>query len=82
MKAILIQEAGVACAICGYARHQGALQFHHVDPSQKSFMISTAVGVSLERFRAEASKCVLLCANCHFEVEGGVTPLPGSRCPP
>jgi hypothetical protein len=31
---------------------------------------------SLARARDEARKCVLLCANCHAEVEGGFTQLP------
>jgi hypothetical protein len=26
--------------------------------------------------REEAAKCVLLCANCHAEVEGGAASLP------
>jgi hypothetical protein len=30
------------------------------------------VARSLERCREEARKCVLLCANCHAEVEGGI----------
>ncbi len=29
----------------------------------------------VERLRAEAGKCVLLCSNCHAEVEGGVASL-------
>jgi hypothetical protein len=29
-----------------------------------------------EKARAEAQKCVLLCANCHAEVEAGVLGLP------
>jgi hypothetical protein len=28
--------------------------------------------MALERLRAEARKCVLLCANCHAEVEAGM----------
>jgi hypothetical protein len=28
--------------------------------------------MALEAARAEAAKCVLLCANCHAEVEAGV----------
>jgi hypothetical protein len=28
--------------------------------------------------REEAKKCVLLCANCHAEVEGGVAEVPSS----
>ncbi len=35
VKAILVEEAGGRCVICGYARHLQALQFHHVDPGDK-----------------------------------------------
>ena len=31
---------------------------------------------SLAKTREEAQKCVLLCANCHAEVEGGFAQLP------
>ena len=31
---------------------------------------------ALQVLREEAAKCVLLCANCHVEVEAGVTALP------
>jgi hypothetical protein len=56
------------------------LHFHHVDPSKKSFAVSTASGKSLDTFREEAKKCVLLCANCHGEVETGLvlSPPPGA----
>ena len=71
----LIAEAGGCCQICGYDRFPAALQFHHVDPSQKSFSIShRGVTIALDAARAEAGKCVLLCANCHAEVEGGFDP--------
>ena len=80
----LIAEAGGACALCGYNRCVVSLHFQHVDPSTKSFAMTIAVGRSLAAFRAEARKCVLLCANCHGEVEAGVTPSPppGSRYTP
>jgi hypothetical protein len=32
----------------------------------------------MKRSREEAAKCVLLCANCHAEVENGVADLPVS----
>ncbi len=73
VKEILVKEAGGACALCGYDRCVRALSFHHLDPTDKAFGLAVAgVARSLERARAEASKCVLLCANCHMEVEAGL----------
>jgi Homeodomain-like domain len=72
VKQILVEEAGGACALCGYDRSVAALHFHHVDPATKAFDLShRGVTRSLAAARAEAAKCVLLCANCHAEVEGG-----------
>lgn len=77
IKTILVEEAGGACVLCGYRKSTAALQFHHVDPSAKEFGISNrGLAKSLEAARTEASKCVLLCANCHAEVEAGSTELP------
>jgi transposase-like protein len=77
VKATLVAEAGGRCVICGYNRHVRALAFHHVNPMEKRLEINAkGVAVSLERLRAEAKKCVLLCANCHAEVEDGVASLP------
>ncbi len=79
VKEILVQEAGGACAICGYDKWVGALQFHHRDPADKEFEISGAgITRSLERARTEARKCVLLCSNCHAEVEAGHKSLPAT----
>lgn len=77
VKAVLVAEAGGGCALCGYDRYPGALQFHHVDPMTKSFALSTqGVARSLEKARVEARKCVLVCANCHAEVEAGLATIP------
>jgi hypothetical protein len=74
IKAILVAEAGGACERCGYSRYVGALHFHHRDPAMKQFSIATEGSTrSLASARAEAAKCALLCANCHAEVEAGVT---------
>lgn len=73
VKAMLVEEAGGRCRLCGYDRYAGALQFHHLDPAEKSFGLGLrGVARSLERCREEARKCVLQCANCHAEVEAGV----------
>ena len=73
----LIDEAGGACRLCGYDRYGGALHFHHVNPSTKEFGISRwGFSRSIEKARKEAAKCILLCSNCHAEVEAGVATLP------
>jgi transposase len=77
VKGKLVAEAGGKCVICGYHRCHRALQFHHLDPRTKEFHLGhTGVTRSLARSRAEARKCVLLCANCHAEVEAGITAVP------
>lgn len=77
LKQTLVTEAGGRCVICGYDRELGALQFHHLDPSEKRFQISRfGITYGLEQARAEARKCVLLCGNCHAEVENGVALVP------
>ena len=77
VKLALVQAAGGACRLCGYHRYAGALQFHHVDPAEKAFAIADrGVARSLDRALAEARKCVLLCANCHAEIEAGIATMP------
>ena len=76
IKRILVDEAGGGCAVCGYHRCAISLHFHHVDPTTKSFNVQMGMGRALATYRAEAKKCVLLCANCHGEVESGLIPCP------
>src|SRR4051794_22844520 len=79
IKRVLVAEAGGECAICGYARTLAGLHFHHVEPGLKSFALSRqGVTRSLAAARLEAEKCVLLCSNCHAEVEDGTAQLPPS----
>jgi hypothetical protein len=80
MKLMLVAEAGGRCVLCGYDRCVSALHFHHVDPATKRFHLSMQGATrSLASVRAEMSKCVLLCANCHAEVEAGLTNLPAQH---
>jgi transposase len=73
VKQALVDEAGGACVACGYSRCVAALEFHHLKPAEKKFSLShRGVTRSMARARAEAGKCVLLCSNCHAEVEAGV----------
>ena len=77
IKRLLVEEAGGACVLCGYSKTMAGLHFHHVDPATKSFGLGErGVTMSLAAARAEAAKCLLLCSNCHAEVENGITSLP------
>lgn len=63
----LREERGNACEECGYNKCLNALQWHHLDPTQKEFGISSKRGKPLAQLRDEVAKCKLLCANCHIE---------------
>jgi len=79
VKRQLVEEAGGACALCGYDRALSGLHFHHLNPADKTFGLAReGVTRALGAARAEARKCVLLCSNCHAEVEAGVVQLPPS----
>lgn len=83
VKATLLAEAGGRCLLCGYDRCPAALHFHHVDPATKSFAIAGLGNArSLAAARAEARKCVVLCANCHAEVESGLADVSVRSCEP
>jgi len=48
------------------------LEFHHLDKETKSFGLSKkGIIRSWESIKKELDKCVLICANCHREVEAG-----------
>jgi hypothetical protein len=77
IKETLVAGAGGKCVLCGYNRCLSALAFHHLDPTQKRLAISqNGVTLSLASVRVEAQKCMLVCANCHAEIEWGATSLP------
>jgi transcription elongation factor Elf1 len=73
----LVKIFGGKCSICGYSTYIGALDFHHLDPKKKDFALSVkGLAYSWESILREAQKCVLVCKNCHAEVEAGVTKVP------
>jgi hypothetical protein len=76
LKAWMIEYKGGACQLCGYLNHWAALTFHHVDPRLKRFNIAGSHGRRLETLREELDRCVLVCGNCHDELEDGVTVVP------
>ena len=57
-------EAG--CRSCGYDKEAVALEFNHLDTTNKKANISERAGSwSLTRLLEEVAKCEVLCANCH-----------------
>lgn len=65
-----VQYKGGKCEQCGYTGSVACFDFHHLDPSLKSFAISEDPHTrSWERIREEIDKCMLLCANCHRDTE-------------
>ena len=72
----LVSLFGGECVACGYSKYVGALDFHHKNPSTKSFALSVkGLCYSWDTILTEARKCVLLCKNCHAEVENKVRTL-------
>jgi len=64
-----IEYKGGKCENCGYNKFQGALEFHHRDPTEKDFQLSKARSWTFnERVKNELDKCQILCSNCHKEL--------------
>jgi len=77
LKALAVELKGGKCQICSYDKYIGALDFHHIDEKNKGFNLSTrGLTRSWERIKQEVDKCVLVCANCHREIHGGLVKLP------
>jgi hypothetical protein len=71
-KAKAIVYKGGKCQICGYDKCNESLTFHHLDPSKKDFNISGNHSRKWSIIQEELDKCILLCKNCHTEVEFGL----------
>lgn len=74
----LVEGFGGKCAICKYSKCMDALEFHHINPSEKEFSLGGARGsiLSWAKILNEAKKCILLCANCHREFHAGLVNIP------
>lgn len=63
-----IERKGGCCSHCGYNKYIGALEFHHLNPSDKEFNWNKMRLLPEEKIFRELDKCILLCSNCHREV--------------
>ena len=70
IKIALIKAFGEKCYICGKKFNYYMFDFHHIDPSTKEFGLSE-FGYTRSKLRCEkeAQKCIMVCANCHREIE-------------
>ena len=69
VKEMAVEYKGGSCQRCGYDKYVGALEFHHMDPNEKDFLISRkGYCTSWGKIKKELDKCILVCANCHREV--------------
>lgn len=67
----LKQARGGKCVRCGYDKCLKALEFHHINPTQKDFTISNDHFKLLDAVE-ESKKCILLCSNCHKEFHDNI----------
>lgn len=55
-----------SCKKCNESRWY-ILDFHHVNPTEKSFELGNAPKHSIKKIQDEIGKCITLCRNCHSE---------------
>jgi hypothetical protein len=73
LKKKAVEYKGGKCIKCGYNRYVGALDFHHLNPSEKDFHITSFKTYDWEKIKCELDKCELVCSNCHREIHGLVS---------
>jgi predicted class III extradiol MEMO1 family dioxygenase len=58
-------KATLKCSVCG-ENHPAVLDFHHIDPKEKTYSVSRLVSDrSYSKAMEEIKKCIVLCANHH-----------------
>ena len=68
-KIALVKLHGGCCLKCSYKKNLASLDFHHRNPEEKSFDINIrkCSNSTWEALLNEATKCDVLCSNCHGE---------------
>lgn len=67
----IVESMGGKCVCCTYNRSVEALELHHLDREDKNFGFGgiRANPKSWDKIVVELRKCVLVCSNCHKEIE-------------
>lgn len=65
IKWYILFKQTLKCSNCP-ENHPACLEFHHKNPKEKSFNISSMIGrLSKKKILEEVKKCIVLCSNCH-----------------
>ena len=56
---------GNECFFCGEEEY---LHFHHVNPEEKSYTVTSKYSYAWDTLVLELDKCILLCDDCHKDV--------------
>lgn len=76
-KTDLISVFGGKCCLCDFDKWQSALEFHHVNPEEKEFGITTDTTTkAISKQLDELKKCILVCSNCHRGIHSGNLTIP------
>ena len=61
----LVEYFGDECHDCKKSFPVCCYDFHHIDPSTKSFEIAPRLDGKIETIMEEVNKCIMVCSNCH-----------------
>lgn len=70
----LILRKGGKCQLCGISyngKNAPIFDFHHINPEEKDFNISTRLRYNSyipQELYSEIDKCILVCSNCHRQI--------------
>lgn len=67
-----VEYKGGKCKICGYNKCITALDFHHLNPKEKKFRVSSGNIKAWNTIKKELDKCILVCCRCHREIHAGL----------
>lgn len=71
---MILAAKSTGCVLC---RANEELQFHHIHPKDKRFLISGYRKYkTIEVFKREIDKCAVLCEPCHRAIHGTALPSP------
>ena len=61
-------KSQLKCSICGEDRYW-CLDFHHTNPHEKEYNISSLVhDGARQKIEEELKKCIIVCSNCHRDI--------------